>query len=264
MNGLSGLSGLSAFQKVAEEDGLTLPHVASATLLLDLEADTLSLSNDDPVSTWQDQSGNAHHFAQAGALRPIYVADDGGYPAVYFGGFAQPAYMTSPAFADSLSHFAVFIVSKFDMDINDDPMEICKIEPGGNVGWIASSSEGAIDGLVSGMGVLGDTNWNVDEFRGLGEGTGYFIASSEWHGSNLGHAFVNGNNDNEMISGALTGSFSNSEDVMLGGNPRFIPDDTSSGWLRAVLMYQINDLANWATDRAAITAWLANRYGITL
>jgi hypothetical protein len=37
-----------------------------------------------------------------------------------------------------------------------------------------------------------------------------------------------------------------------------------SGWQRALLIYQITDPDNWATDRAAITTWLADRYGVTL
>src|SRR6185436_20337393 len=43
-------------------EGPTLPQVSSATLLLDLEADTLLLSEGDPVSLWEDQSGNGNDF----------------------------------------------------------------------------------------------------------------------------------------------------------------------------------------------------------
>jgi hypothetical protein len=30
------------------------------------------------------------------------------------------------------------------------------------------------------------------------------------------------------------------------------------------MIYQITDLVNWPTDRAAIEGWLAAKYGITL
>src|SRR5690242_17919770 len=68
---------------------ITYPAPA-APLLLDLEADTLALADDDPVDTWPDESGNNNDAlgAGGGANSPVYkaTAGPGGKPCVRFDG----------------------------------------------------------------------------------------------------------------------------------------------------------------------------------
>src|SRR3990172_10161031 len=62
---------------VSEADATALATVTAQTVtnnitwltLLDLQADTLVLSDSDPVSTWADQSINGNDFTQAGGAR---------------------------------------------------------------------------------------------------------------------------------------------------------------------------------------------------
>ena len=78
-------------------------------------------------------------------------------------------------------------------------------------------------------------------------------------GAGTGHAFINGDNTGEGITGTLQ-DFSNSEDVFLGTNPRFLPDDSFSGWIRTVAMFQPT---RPDADRIAWDQRLADRYGVT-
>lgn len=50
-----------------------------------LDASQLSLSNNDPVSTWDDQSGQANDVTQTGSARPTFQTNiTNGLPGVYF------------------------------------------------------------------------------------------------------------------------------------------------------------------------------------
>lgn len=64
------------------------PSGPPAGMLVWLDASTLSLASDDPVPQLTDQSGNAHHFANAvGAQQPLYKPTTfNGKPAVRFDG----------------------------------------------------------------------------------------------------------------------------------------------------------------------------------
>src|SRR5678816_1516696 len=53
-----------------------------------LKADSLALSNNDPVGLWTDSSGNGHHVSQSGVgEKPLFKTNQlNGYPGVLFDG----------------------------------------------------------------------------------------------------------------------------------------------------------------------------------
>lgn len=112
--------------------GLVLPQVASATLLLDLRASQLALSDGNPVSTWADASGLHNDFTQSGAARPAYRAG-GGVP--YVQGDGVDDWMLGPDFADGLTDFAIFAV--YDTSLSATTALISKITTiGDGQGWL--------------------------------------------------------------------------------------------------------------------------------
>jgi hypothetical protein len=65
----------------------TFSPIQISGLKLWLKADSLVLSDNDPVSTWSDSSGNANDVTAAGSARPTYKTNiQNGLPAVRFDG----------------------------------------------------------------------------------------------------------------------------------------------------------------------------------
>jgi hypothetical protein len=233
----------------------TLPQVASATLLLDLEADTLSLSDGDPVSTWADQSGNGHDFTQTGNARPTKQTVSS-YPAVVFDGVDD--WMDGANFADNLDSFAVFTVAIPRAGIGNQAYYVAK-SPDNNMGWFFDNH----GSQFFWQDLIGD-NYYFIYYDNLPNFDIKIVSCAEKLSATSGHIYINGDNTNELFFGNGTSiDFSNSANVTLGllreGGQSFPSVD-----LLAVLIYQITDIANWATDRAAIISWLAARYGVTL
>lgn len=232
-----------------------LPQVPSATLILDLEADTLVLSDGDPVSTWADQSGNGNDFTQAGGARPTKQTI-GGYSAVTFDGVDD--WMDGGNAADNLPGFAVFVVVQVVTETGSN--WVSKYESGvsGAPGWV-------IEGWQNEFIVTQDNSNYIDlatepfiDDGVKGIACGEFIDSTHYH------AYTNGVENVRFDGSAGTvANFSTAIHTVLATD---IPNHFgySNVNMYAVLIYQITDPANWATDRAAITAWLAARYGITL
>lgn len=226
--------------------GLTLPQVASATLLLDLQADTLALADGSPISSWQDQSGNGHHFTQSDPSKRPIKQTIAGYPIVLVDTENWDDYLESDNFADNLDAFACFGVRynpgnfliKTNIDVGYPQWKFTHQEV-----TIAQSEEIAI----SFKNVSITQNANTD-----------YVICGEKLSNSLGHFYVNGDNSGEQtVSFGTVTNFSNAHSVTT-------TIDGTDSYVRAIMVYQITDLDNWATDRAAITAWLANRYGITL
>lgn len=87
-----------------------------ADLELWLKADSLSLTDGDPISTWSDSSGNANHATSSGGNRPIYKASGGAnnQPYVEFDGNTQQ--FDLPDFLTTFTEGHIFIVVKVDAD----------------------------------------------------------------------------------------------------------------------------------------------------
>ena len=237
----------------------TLPQVASATLLLDLQADTLVLNDGDPVSTWADQSGNGRDFTQAGTARPTKQTD-GGYSSVVFDGSDDT--LNGSDFADNLPAFAVFFAAKMTADDNT-ALEV------GKTGVIYATAGWSLTVHYAGLYYVeficesdaGNEALYLE--TDLDDATPWTIYTGEVLSLSEAHLYVNGSNaaENDFSYGTLT-DYSSAKAVRIG------TDDSvfilNKGSVRALMIYQITDTVGWAADRAAITAWLAARYGITL
>jgi len=84
-----------------------------AGLELWLEADTLTLNNNDPVATWTDQSGNENDATASGVARPTYKTNTiNGLPSLEFNGTSNFLNIgASGAFA-ALTALETFLVMK--------------------------------------------------------------------------------------------------------------------------------------------------------
>lgn len=251
-----------------------LPNVESATLLLDLQADEFALSDNDPVATWADQSGNGRDFTQADATaKPTYKAAVEGYPAVFFNQVIEPDFfpqwLQGPKFANNLSSFAIFIVSKYDLEQSYNDNIIAKQFDDLSTGWRFAQNSFSDPVLTDLLGAICIDNENDLEIAIDKEtGDAFSLGTIEFLARDTTNVYINGDNTGQFDAVRLgtVGDISNDEFVYLGGTTRNIFDNwfCFSGWIRAVVMYEITDLVNWPTDRAAIDAWLAARYGITL
>lgn len=264
LNGLS--TGNLGFSKAVSGGGGggdgNLPLVDSATLLLDLEADTLSVGNGNPISTWADQSGNGRNFTAAGDARPLQQTDGNGYKYVQADGVDD--FMTGPNFADGLSAFALIAVVGFPALVEQSGVIVAKatdvlgsaLEPG----WYW-------DGYGTTLNLFG-SEW-VNYVIGTWAGSAPTEARHVLCGEVLSYSpsdvniYVDGVDNNLPDSDGEVTDISNDENVLL-----FTDTNNTLGFsdahLYALLVYQITNAAGWTTDRAAITAWLANRYGISI
>lgn len=222
-------------------------------LLLDLEADTLSLSDGDPVSTWADQSGNGNDFTQTGDARPTRQTIST-YPAVVFDGVED--WMSGGNFADNLSSASIIMA----------------------VGIVSGSTKGVIvakmNNYITGAGwaVLSLGNEFIAQNDGGNEYYDLIIAHSlqtepqiatyEIVSINELHGYINGVNDDDDNLTSHVGTVTNignSEDVRLGtfGN------EASAGYIGMNLYaVRIYEPALSPVARAAVEAELGARYGI--
>jgi hypothetical protein len=269
MSGTFASAGLRIiFSNFPEIVASTLPSVSSATLLLDLQADTLMLNDGDPVSLWEDQSGNNHDFTQTGSVRPLKQTVDL-YPCVYVAvDQSDPELFTNTwMLGENITElndpgFAVFVVAKYDGATSLAQNIITKYED--NTLFTGWNVEFGGDGLPAGayMEENGSSNYIV---RMLGINSRYVLCA-EFLTLASGHSYINGDNSGEFGSNTgIVTSISTTEPLRLGGTQFQVEGVQSiSAWINSIMIYKITDFDNWATDRAAITAWLANRYGITL
>lgn len=246
---------------------IALPQVGSASLLLSLQADALTLNDNDPVSVWPDASGNGNDFTQIDpAARPIFQANYLGFPAVHFPSGDPdylPYWMEGGNFADNLTNFAVFAVGMYDINAGNGDFILSKVYSGGSdPGWMVElgdtkyMSVGEQGGPLDGVGA-----WNAGTEQGFAVFSGVINSQTE------AHVFVDGNNAGEyqVAFGSAPFSLSNSEPVRLGTTGYGVDSwSTYSGWLRAVMLYQITNTTDWPADRIAIEHWLAAKYGIAL
>ncbi len=220
---------------------------------LDLASDVGVTQVGGLISAWLDQSVNGNDFIQSDdSKKPISQIVDGDL-AVRFDGVDD--LMTAAGFANNLSNVAGFVVflsnesggtvflSKFGGDYNG---AFWWIEDGGGQFYAQSDSS-------NGFGVL-----NVPPFANQ-----KYVCSFEMFDKSSGHAFVDGNNDNESVDSIGTlGDYTNNANVTLGTYPGF-DADAPNNFYRILLCKNI-DPGNWAIDRDALTARLADRYGVTL
>lgn len=230
------------------------------TPLLDLEADTLVLSNGDPVALWADQSGNGRDFTSTGTARPLKQTLTG-YPAVVPDGIND--YMLGSNFADNPGSFTVFCVVYCSNAASLGSPTVTKINnTGDGAGWSVYNIAGSIILQQAGGNdfIYQSSNSSVIDDH-------LHVCALEKISNTELHFYFDGTLDDGYPGGGTqTGSpvtnFSNSEAVRL-----WVEGDggTYNGFGAAPLSaVRIYAPAPNSTIRAAIEAELATRYGITL
>lgn len=250
---------------IAEDDSTPLSNVTAQSVtnnceyaaLLDLQADALALNDGDPVSTWADQSGQSHDFAQTGTARPLKQTISG-YPAVSFDGVND--FMDGGEFADNLLSFTVMTCLIYHID---DPAGIVvskELSTGSLVGWLVTLGGENFYLYQDALNFIEARLHNFDET--FPEGLLKYIYTGECIDYSELHCYRNSSNageDHPGSIGAVT-NISNAAHVEIAS--------TGTGEygyslidMHAVLIFSP---APSATNRAALEARLAARYGVTL
>ncbi len=247
---------------VSESDSTPLGDVSAQSVtnnceyaaLLDLQADTLALSDGDPVATWPDQSGNGNDFTQTGSARPAFVLDDTrGYSAVYFD--AIDDVMIGPNFADNLASFTIVSVCNADIagGFNGLSVTLCKLDSySTGQGWIAESDSLLIQESGGSVyyGVGGSTPQGLHVFS---------VVKNSNNNMEIWRDQVDFLNPSNTFDAGPVTTFTNNEPVRLGADGAL--DSLFHGYMYAIWLYTS---APSSTNRAALEARVAARYGITL
>lgn len=253
---------------------LALPQVFSASLLLNLQADALTLNDGDPIGTWADASGNGHDFTATGTARPTYHTDaNGGY--VLPDGIDDA--MTGGEFADSLDTLVIFSIVNYEghwpsVPGNNQPVRplITKVTVDDinfyYDGWITQYA----GTLFAQQAVYSDYDVAIAQDLLATITNDYFVFTQEY----LGGFVMNNYQNNDVLnlySPSSHGpnplpSYTTTEPVRLffEGGTGAPSDGYGALPVKAIMLYHVTDLVNWPTDRAAIISWLAAKYGITL
>lgn len=233
-----------------------LPDVASATRLLDLQATALSLADGDPVSAWANAGTLGGSFTQSGSARPTYHAG-GGTPYVEFDGVGN--WMLGADVADNLTSFTIFAVGKQSPGGFQGPIATKISGYGPGQGWYFDIAPAFVQ--AAGGTDLYDANANL--------APGFIAARHVYTWEKLSntsmHIYADGTQVEDPTGGAQHGSvvttFTTTEPVRIGATGDLINDSLMIMDLSAVMLYSP---APNASDRAAITTWLAGQYGVTL
>lgn len=211
----------------------------------------------DRVNTWADQSGYGRNFTQSGEARPT-LATVGGYPCVQFNGVDKWMLGQDWDALDNLDSFTVFAVLNWTVSAVITKVANDGCTDPGSVGWSAHS--------VAGLR-LNSSSANGISQRALPDPTTKVVCSIEAISKSELHSYVDGVlSDRESgggyVEGSGAGNIANSEPVRLGiDGAAGSCDPYGFGSLYAIRVYSP---APDATERAAIEATLAARYGITL
>lgn len=247
---------------ISELNGVVLGDVTaqSATnnceyaALLDLQADTLALADGDPISTWSDQSGQGHDFTGV-TLSDIPVArqtDGDGYHYAQFNSLG-PNYCDGGVgeWIDNLNGFTAFSVEQA-MTIGDSIASKMNNTNTG-AGW-ALFFNGRLTFIIQ---EAGGNNW-IQKTESPTYGLVKTMCTRELISKSDMHIYRNGILDEIDVSAPPVLNYSSTDHVLLGSFGNF---SGSNVHLYSIL---ICAPAPSSTNRAALEARLAARYGITL
>lgn len=220
------------------------------------KADQITASDTDPLSTWQDQSGNTRDITAAGSARPTYRTNQvNSLPAVDFDGSDDA--MSSASFTVP-AQCAISVV--FSLDTNKDYNGVAMIHsatPAGNPGTYQ-------DVYVSSAGII-TMEYNPSSIR-YRQSRASAISASTWH---ILTASVGTENEFMRVNGASTplAVISSSALAQTSGTGYLHIGDMGLGGGR--LNGQIAEIAVWHMTAASnehhwVEGYLADKYAITL
>ncbi len=261
---------------VSEADGAPLEDVSAQAVtnnvapsgpvpLLDLEADQLVLGDGDPVALWADQSGNGHDFTQTGAARPTKQTVSG-YATIRFDGVDDFMEGQNWIVFDNLPSFTIFVIATTSDADNLNGHVIYKMTslndvPPSAIGWGAGAWGYTID--VEQLTNQGAYNAPyIYPISTPGNRHVCALQVRDWNADVTIYADGD-NSQTQANTGApsVVTSISNSVTLRLGTTNTPADDGYATMDLYCVRFYAP---APDDSDRAAIEAELAARYGITL
>ncbi len=223
---------LSAIKTINGLDATSGGFVPSdiAGLQVWLEADSLSLGDGDPVSTWADQSGNGNDATGSGTARPTYQTNElNSLPIVRFDGVND----VLAGNRGSLTGYTLFLIFKGNPPTNFTGPYVLEND--------------SHDGIyVGNLFVRVSTNINSgDNF------SSFKLLSLTCPGSGTATAYVNG-----ASAGTNSGAAPGGSGYLLGtaSNSTFSPVD-----IAAFLIY---DSSLGSTDRGAVETYLINKWAL--
>lgn len=218
-----------------------------------LKADALGLSNDDPVSTFTDQSGNGHSPAQSGAARPIFKTNVlNGLPVVRF--TKSTHWMTCTGWAISAgSNLSLFLVSKQSDTAAEVKCPVAHFWNGNPDGGFLFYNYGDYLGVQTGVGGAWQSGCNLAV---TGAGTTFHYADAIIHTTSSVFGF-DGSETTDATKGAVGGLDTNKA-FDLGRN--FVSPYSYWGGDLAEFIACIGDLS--APLVASTRSYLAAKYAL--
>lgn len=224
--------------------------------LLDLEADTLALNDGDPVALWADQSGNGNDFTQIGTARPTYRAG-GGNPYVEFDGVDDWMLGDNWPVLDNLSSMTAFLIGNLRLTSSGYDV-IAKINNDGNdPGWDIGDFSNILaqtDGDNYLVATKGPSQNSIDLY------TVHLVTIEKLSNSEYSFRYDGGAPDVAVGSTGTITTLANSAPMTLATT--YSNNAGYEGMELGALRIYAPALSS--TDRAAVEAELAARYGITL
>lgn len=241
--------GQGAYSSAVTDTPSDTPGGVSSGLAMWFKADTLGLADGTAVSTWADQSGNALDLTQAtSGNRPLCkTAILNGLPVVRFDGVNDYLIRTTANALFTSSAYSIFVVA------------------------VPRGGAGAFRGIVGNPGgttngyVLYASNANTLQinYAGANTGTGAVAVGTPF----VGATTCDGSNTIVYLNGASAGSRTATYtpptvggEFIIGANRQLL-EFPFSGDVAEVVLY--NRVVN-STERAAVTAYLGAKYGITV
>ncbi len=176
-------------------NGLIGPSITTTNQRFWFKADSLALSNGDPVSTWVDSSPSSNNATAATTQRPTYRSNGlNSFPAVEFDGSLNWLDLSSPISSATLAASTCFAVIRAD----------------------AGSPRFALFGGIAGAASFGCDNVNsykvfvgpdIRESSFGASPTGFYIIAADFNGS-ASHYWINGQSAGSDIANTPSQSLS--------------------------------------------------------
>lgn len=254
------VDGISTPVRIVAGSILSLPDVASATRILDLQADALALSDGDPVGVWPDASGQGHDFTQTGNARPMYKASGGSptnlgnHPSVQLDGVDDFLDGGSGTWCDNLDSFTVFMVTGFNVET------LAKMDnTSTGAGW--TFYHGGFSFILQEDGGANWTQFDVDTMEPPQELLGPNMVVGEVLDKNTINIRLNRAEAPLLyLSSPPVVNYSSSDHILIGK----LTGGNGLDSIQQFCAIMIYSPAPNASDRDAIEEWLVAKYGIAL
>ena len=228
-----------------------------SNLSLWLKADSLSLNDGDPVSTWTDSSGNSNNATQTGTNRPLYKTNIfGSMPALLFDGSNDFMSITSSAsLRTGAADFTVYMVTKLNNASMNGSLMYHR-DFGTGYGWTNYIPGGQTLRMFTKSDGGSST---VNSTANICTGTGKYITTKYVYGSVPGWIIRVNGTEGESIGADnnFNTSLDSTDNLDIGGTTDI--GYYAGGYIAELLLYKTNHTAGNITS---VESYLATRWGL--